>query len=695
MTPKRNTRIQPRFINREISWLSFNARVLQEAEDPSVPLIERIRFLGIFSNNLDEFFRVRVATLKRMQDLGSRDLSDIEDPSSQLANIHKVVVKQQHRHEELFDQLEEELKAHHIYFVDEKDISPTQAKVVKQYFRDKIRPLLVPIMLKGRTGNLKLNDNSIYLAIKLWHSDNKKDVKYALVEVPRNVPRFFVLPEEDGKKYVMFLDDVIRLKMAKIFSIFEFDNIEAYTIKITRDAELDIDDDVSQSLVEKMSKSVDKRKSGQYVRFLYDKEMPKDLLNQLFKKLRLDPEEQDNVIAGGKYHNKRDLMSFPDFKSKALTFPSRPGLAHPHLTNRRSLLDAIGERDVLLNYPYQRFSYVVDLLREAAIDPDVRTIRINLYRVAKDSQVCNALIAAVKNGKKVTAVIELLARFDEENNIDWSEKLQEEGVKVIFGVPGLKVHSKLILISRKENGKTRRYAHIGTGNFHEKTGKIYTDTSLITANKELSNEVKKVFRFFENNYERAVFRHLIVSPFSTRRRFLKLINNEIKQAEKGEEAWIKLKLNNLVDKGMIRKLYDASRAGVKVDLIIRGVCSLVPGVPGLSENIKVTSIVGRFLEHSRILVFANQGEPKFYISSADWMTRNLDFRIEVSAPVYDQELQKEIMDYLDIEFNDTKKARVINEAQENIYVKPKDGAEALNSQEELYNYFKSKADSLN
>jgi polyphosphate kinase len=615
-------------------------------------------------------------------------------PTEQLTAIHKVVVKQQKKHEELFSKLEAELEEQDIHFVNEKELSKSQSEFVKRYFKDKIRPLLVPIMLKGRATDLDLNDNSIYLAIKLWNKDNSQKPSFALVEVPRSVPRFLVLPEENGKKFVMFLDDVIRLKMHKIFSIFDFDSIEAYTLKITRDAELDIDDDISQSLIEKMTKSVDKRKSGQYVRFIYDKQMPEDILNRILKKLDLDSKIEDNIIPGGKYHNKRDLMGFPDFGDPSLTFKYLPPASHHQLSNKKSLLDAVSEKDVLLHYPYQRFSYVVDLLREAAIDPDVRTIRINIYRVAPESQVCNALINAVKNGKKVTVVIELLARFDEENNIEWSEELQEEGVKVIFGVPGLKVHSKLILISRKENGKTRRYAHIGTGNFHEKTARIYSDTSLITARKELANEVRKVFRFFENNYERAVFRHLIVSPFSTRRRFIKLINNEIKAAQQGKEAWIIIKLNNLVDESMIKKLYDASNAGVNIRLIIRGVCSLVPGVKGLSENISVTSIVGRFLEHSRILIFANQGDPKYYISSADWMSRNLDIRIEVSAPVYDPALQQELMDFIQIQLRDNAKARIVNEAQDNQYVIPQKGEDTHNSQEELYQYFKNKVESI-
>lgn len=695
MTPRSSKAKKALFVNREISWLSFNERVLQEAGDPRVPLVERVRFLGIFSNNLDEFFRVRVASLRRIQLLGKRALSSVEeDPASQLLKIHDVVVDQQKRHDDLFNVLEKELDKKGIQFVDEKSINKDQALIAKAYFKEKLRPLLVPIMIQGRIPFPDLADNAIYLAIKLWKKGQKKETKYALIEVPASVPRFLVLPEIDGKKSVMFIDDVIRIKLKKIFSIFSFEEFEAYTIKITRDAELDIDDDVSQSLIEKMSKSVDKRKSGQYVRFLYDQDMPDDLLQFLLKKLNLDSKEQDSIIPGGRYHNKRDLMSFPDFGDSSLCFESLPPVSHPRLTNQISLLDAIKEKDVLLQFPYQRFAHIVDLLREAAIDPNVKTIRINLYRVASDSQVCNALINAVKNGKKVIAVLELLARFDEENNMEWSNKLQEEGVKVIYGVPGLKVHSKLILISRREDGKIRRYANIGTGNFHEKTANIYSDTSLLTADKNLANEVKKVFQFFENNYERAVFRHLIVSPFSTRRRFLKLIDHEIKMAEKDKDAWIIIKLNNLVDQVMIKKLYDASKAGVKIKLIVRGVCSLIPGVKGMSENIQVTSIVGRFLEHSRIFIFSNDGQPKFYLSSSDWMTRNLDYRIEVSTPIYDKDLQLELMNYIEIQLSDNQKARIVNASLSNQYVKVEKNGEKINSQLHLYNHFKTQVESI-
>lgn len=676
------------FVNREISWLAFNERVLQEAEDTRLPLIQRLRFLGIFSNNLDEFFRVRVASLRRMTLFSKKSPeTNDEDPSEILTRIHEIVLGHQHKFDKIFTGLMSDLETEGIYRLDENGLDEEQAAFVRRYFNEMVRPLLVPLMLDPKRKIPELKDSEIYLAITLRKAGRKTPM-YAMIEIPSILPRFLVLPNRGDKRYFMFLDDVIRFKLRKVFTIFEFDEIAAYTIKITRDAELDIDDDISQSIIEKMSRSVDKRKKGEYVRMLYDKSITKDLFFYLVKNLELDSAE--DLIPGGRYHNRKSLITFPDFGMKHLILDDLPPLNHPRFSGRTSMLDVIREKDVFLHFPYQKFDHLVDLLREAAIDPDVRTIRINLYRVASASQICNALINAARNGKRVTAIIELQARFDEQNNIDWSNKLQEEGVRVIFGVPGLKVHAKLFIISRKEDGKTVRYAHIGTGNFHEKSARIYGDTSLLTANTEITNEVRKVFHFFENNYQRVVFRHLVVSPFSTRRKFVKLIQTEIENAKLGKDAWIRIKLNNLVDHMMIRKLYEASQAGVKIDMIIRGVCALVPGIPGQSENIRVISIVGRFLEHSRVMVFANDGDPLYFISSSDWMTRNLDFRIEVSAPIYDKELQSELKQMLDFQFNDNQKARIIDDKLRNIYVPLKPGEEPLHSQRATYAYFKRK-----
>jgi polyphosphate kinase len=681
---------QERFINRELSWLSFNERVLQEAKDASNPLIERMRFLGIFSNNMDEFFRVRVASLNRLSKLGKRVTTGLEfEPEETLSEIREKVMALQTEYQDIFDQLELELRAENISFIDEHDLNEEQRAFAEQYFADNIRPSLVPIMISTKRGFPELGDDAVYLAVRMvLEGENGTKFKHAIIELPKHISRFVVLPKEGDNNYVMFAEDVIRLKLERIFTIFQASDVEAYTFKITRDAELDIDDDISKSLMEKMSTSLDRRKRGEYVRFVYDEAMPEDMLQYFLKKM--DIKDRQELIPGRRYHNKKDLMGFPSFGRKDLCFEPLPPLAHKHLQGKKNILQEIKKRDILLHYPYQRFSYIVDLLREAAIDPHVRSIRINLYRVASNSQIINALVNAAKNGKKVIVVVELQARFDEENNINVSEVLQDAGVKVIFGVPGLKVHSKLILISRKEKGKSERIAHIGTGNFHEKTARIYGDLSLLTADKRITSECRKLFSFFENNYERGIYRHLLVSPYNNRRKLMAQIQKEIKNAQAGEKAWIILKINNLVDAGMIQKLYRASNAGVNVRLIVRGVCSLIPGVKGMSENISVTSIVGRFLEHARIFAFCNGGEPKYYISSADWMTRNLDHRIEVTVPIYDIKLQSEITEYLNLQFKDNVKTRIIDEKQSNSYLSASRSRGLVNSQLAVYEYYKAK-----
>jgi len=677
------------FINREVSWLAFNERVLQEAMDTSVPLIERMRFLGIFSNNLDEFFRVRVASIRRRLMFNPKGKTDLNfTPDETMASIKQNVVALQKLYNKTFDELEKALENEGIHIVKPEELSDHQMDFVTAYFRSEVRPNLVPIMLGSGNPFPELRDQGSYLAVKMI-SGQKADAKhrYALIEVPNHLNRFVVLPAEGDQHYVMFLEDVIRLRLRKLFAIFDPTELEAYTIKITRDAELDIDDDIEKSFVAKMQKGLDRRKRGEYVRFLYDAQMPIDMFDYLIRKMRI--KDKENIIPGGRYHNRRDLMGFPDFGRRDLCFESLPPIAHPRLSNRTSLLDAVGEGDILLHYPYQQFTNLVDLLREAAIDPDVKEIKINIYRVAKKSHIVNALENAARNGKEVTVVIELQARFDEKNNIKIAEKLQEAGARVVFGVPGLKVHSKLMLITRREKRRLVSYAHIGTGNFHGGTALVYTDTSLLTADPRITREVEKVFEFMDDNYLRFTFRHLIVSPYNTRRKFSGLIDREIANAKLGKKSWITLKMNNLVDAGLIRKLYDASRAGVKIKLIIRGICSLIPGVKGRSENIEVFSIVGRFLEHSRIMVFANNDKPEYFISSADWMTRNLDYRVEVSVPIYDKTLQGEIDDYLRIQLADNVKSRVVDRELKNQYRVSKD-RKATNAQYELYHYFRSR-----
>lgn len=677
------------FINREISWLAFNERVLQEVADISVPLLERLRFLGIFSNNRDEFFRVRVATVKRMTMLNSKIRTTLdEDPKTLLKEIHHIVLKQQKKLEKIFDSILKELEANNIFVVNEKQLNEEQEKFVSRYFTEKVRPALVPIILHKKAQTPTLKDKAIYLAIKLYNksgSKKHKSIAYAIVEIPLVLPRFLVLLKTDKKQYVIILDDIIRLRLKEVFAILKFECIEAYNIKLTRDAELDIDiHDISRGLLEKVQKSIKNRSKAEPVRFVFDPTMPEDIYKELIKKLKLN--KNDGLIPEGRYHNLKDFTDFPAIGSKKLRYPKWNPLPHPDLQGQVSLLNVIRKKDILLNFPYQSFNYIIDLLREAAIDPEVISIKINLYRVAEQSRIINALINAAKNGKSVSVIVELQARFDEENNIYWANKLQEEGVKVTFGVPGLKVHSKLLLITYKKDGKSNHIAHIGTGNFNEKTAEIYCDHSLLTADNRLTNEVNKVFLFFKNNYERKTYRHLIVSPFNVRRKFTKLIEEEIKNAKAGKPAYMIIKLNNLVDRDMIKKLYDASIAGVKIQLIIRGICSLIPGIKGMSENIEAISIIDRYLEHARVLVFCNGGDEKYFISSADWMTRNLDYRCEVTTAIYDKNIQKTLHDMLDIQLKGNVKARLLDKDLNNFYKKSAVKGD-FRAQEQVYKYF--------
>lgn len=673
-------------INRELSWLSFNERVLQEALDTSNPVLERLRFLGIFSNNRDEFFRVRVATVKRMTDLGKQARMQLyDDPEEVLDEIKAVILKQEKLFDKAFKNILADLKKVNIHFVNEKQLDEEQMSFVSNYFKDQVRSTLVPLMLDGK-NKTELADKASYLAIKLYNKEGSDDVAYALIEIPRVLDRFLILPSDGNKKYVMFLDDVIRIGLPQVFKIFDYKKIEAYAIKLTRDAELDIDEDIDESVIEKLSKGLDRRKKAEPVRFIHDQKIPEDFLDFLLNTLRI--KKKQDIIASGRYHNFKDFIKFPSIGGKNLNFGKLKPLRHPALNNKRSLLNAITEKDVLLNYPYQTFSHTIDILREAAIDPTVTEIQINIYRIASNSKVANALINASKNGKAVTVIVELRARFDEESNIYWSKKLQENGVRVIFGVDGLKVHSKLILITRKTGNSTKYITHIGTGNFHEGTANVYTDMSLWTANDVLAKEVSKLFVFFRNNYKHGNYRELIVSPFNVRRKLNKLIDKEISNAEKGKDAEIILKLNNLVDLELIKKLYKASQAGVKIRIIIRGICSLVPGVKGISENIKAISILDRYLEHARIMIFHNSGDPKYFLCSADWMGRNLDQRIEVTTPVYDDDIKQEIQDVIDIQWSDNQKARIIDAEQSNKY-RPVKGKK-IRSQIAIRNYYKAK-----
>ena len=656
------------YLNREISWLSFNERVMQEAADPSVPLIERLKFLGIYSNNLDEFFSVRIGTLRRIINAGIKDKAGFGGkPKEILQEVQRIVLKQRDKFDEIFRGLLSELEKENIFIVNEKQLSTEQEKFIQSYFENKVRPRLVPIMLDSQPAFPYLKNLVIYLAVYLTNKKHPIKKKFALIEVPTKVlPRFIVLPRIDNRKNIIMLDDIIRYGLKDIFSIFDFDTFKAYTIKLTRDAELDIDDDVTKSFFEKISRSLKQRALGQAVRFVYDKSMPQDLLNFILEGTKL--KNFENLIPGGRYHNARDFMNFPKLGPASFFCKETPPLHHKDIIRHKSIIEAIKQRDILLHYPYQSFDYIIDLLREAAIDPQVISIKITLYRVAKDSNVINALQNACRNGKAVMAVIELQARFDEEANIRWTKVLEEEeNAKIIDGVPGLKVHSKLCLITRLENGKKVHYATVGTGNFNESTAKIYSDHCLLTADSRITGEVNKLFKFFENNYKTYNYKHLLISPFYMRKKLGKYIQNEIKNARAGKKAYIYLKMNSLVDQTMINKLYQASQAGVEIKMVIRGICSLVPGIKGISEKIEAISIVDKYLEHSRIFIFCNGGEEIYIISSADWMIRNLDNRVETATPIYDKHLQQELKEFFEIQFRDTKKARIFNQNQDNKY----------------------------
>ena len=671
-----------KLINREVSWLHFNERVLQEAMDEGNPIIERLRFLGIFSNNRDEFFRVRVATIKRMIHFEQEHKSNKnEKPSSVLKQILTIVEEQEQKFTATFSQIIDELGKHNIYFRDESQLNKEQGEFVRQYFANEVRSLLFPIMLKNLSDPDTLQDNSIYLAAVLKNSKDNKDEEYALVMVPDSISRFVILPSNDNNKYIIFLDDVLRYCMGELFGWMGYDNFNAYTIKFTRDAELDIDNDISKSFMELMSDSIKKRKKGSAVRFVYDKDMPDKLKKRLLRKLNIT--SSDNLRGGGRYHNSKDFMSFPNVGGKNLVYSKTVPLQHKDIDHSSSILARIKKGDILLHYPYQSFQYIVDLLREASIDPKVRAIKMTFYRAARNSNVINALINAARNGKNVTVFLEIQARFDEKANIFWSRKLREEGVKIIKTLPGFKVHSKLMLIRRKENGENVYYANISTGNFNESTAKIYADDSLLTAHQGIAKEVNMLFHLFESPYNPPKFKHLLVAPYYMRSSFFSMINKEIRSAKAGKEAWIIIKLNNLVDVKTTNKLYAAAKAGVKIDIICRGICVLIPGVKGLSENIRVISIVDKFLEHSRILVFANEGEPHYYLSSADWMVRNFDHRFEAATPVYDKNLQTELKQMLDLQLRDNVKARLVNAQPSNKYATT-NGQEKLRSQIKIY-----------
>jgi polyphosphate kinase len=676
-----------RYIEKELSWLSFNQRVLQEAADKSVPIIERVRFLGIFSNNLDEFFRVRVADVKRRV-LIDKVIGDETPVKRLLVNIQTKVLSLQEEFESIYLDVIIGLARHQIFLINEHQVPEKQEAWLRTYFRDKLLRHIAPIIVNTETNLAAvLKDDLTYLVCEMSDGAN---IKYAILAIPTdNAPRFIQLPHEKGKRHknIILLDNIIRYCLDDIFSsFFSYKLCRAYAMKMTRDAEFGLTDDIDQSLVERMSLGLKQRLKSEPVRFVYEREMPAEMIQMLKSKMGIS--KHDSVVPGGRYHNFRDFIDFPNIGRKYLENSKLAVLSCRDFSNYSSVFEAIRAKDILLYYPYHKFDYFTELLRQAAFDPLVEDIKISVYRVARKSRIVGSLVNAVENGKKVTAVIELNARFDEHANIEWSKVLTEAGVKVEFGISSLKCHSKLCLITRNEKNKRVRYAHIGTGNFHEKTAEIYTDYSLFTCDKAITQEVSYVFDFIQHSYKRFDFKHLVVSPIGTRQWITDCIDNEIKAAKKGKKAEILVKVNNIDDRLVINKLYEASCAGVKIRMIVRGMCSLVAGIPGMSENIEVISIVDRYLEHARVAIFYNAGDKKVYISSADWMTRNIEGRVEVGCPIYDVDIKKRIIDIFELQWSDRKKSRVLDRKQLNAY-KSRGNRRRVHSQVAIYDYLKA------
>lgn len=665
------------YVERDVSWMYFNHRILQEAEKEFVPLLERLSFLGIYSNNLDEFFRVRVASLNRMLER-KLDKDTEQQIKKSLKTINKLNESYSKEYTEAVDKVFEELETHKIRLVTEANLNDEQKDFLSQFFYDKLNGSVNPIWLSEIEDLTVLEDNRIYLIVeKCEKKDNKK--KYAIVKVPDRIyGRWVKIPSSDGFDNIMYLDDVIRYCLPLVFLGFKESTYRAYSFKFTKDAEMEMGNDADFGTMEKIALGVNSRKKGEAVRVIYDHEMPREMQRKL--RDRLNTKELDASLAGGRYQNHKDLMSFPDCGRNDLKYDKWTPIMKPEFVSNESILDQIRQKDRFIHVPYHNFNGYIRVLREAAIKPEVKSIKTTLYRLAKDSKVVKALITAARNGKKVTAVVELLARFDEESNIKWSKRMQEEGVNVIFGVEGLKIHSKLLYIESKKGN----IACIGTGNFHEGNAKIYTDYLMMTARPKIVNEVAKVFDFIDRPFSPFRFSELLVSPNSMKSRILRMLDTEIRNASEGKEAWVKIKINHITDTDMVTKLYQASKAGVKIDIVIRGNCSLVPGIKGLSENIRCVGIIDRYLEHSRILIFANGGKLRYFLGSADWMPRNLLNRIEVLTPVYDEELQADLMRTISYGMRDTTNGRIVDGKGTNNFVE----GEPFRSQQELYKEYK-------
>lgn len=672
------------YLERDISWMYFNERILQEATRPHVPLLERLSFLGIYSNNLDEFFRVRMASQSRIAECADRAaVRESEHAKKIIKQIGKLNAHYAKAYAQAVEQVTEELKRENICLVDDTEVTPEQLDFIRSYFRERLSGFIVPVWFSAIKWLDYENDENIYLAVKVSRTEPKPVADYAFLEVPVGpCGRFVRLPDHEGRSYLMYLDDVVRCCLPLVFEGLGFTSFEAYTFKFTRDAEMEIDNDLRTGILQKISKGVKSRKRGEPLRVLYDARIPKDLLKRVLRKLDLD--SLDTVLASGRYQNHKDFMRFPDCGRADLRYPTWTPILKRELDGPASLLDRIRQKDRFIHVPYHNFDSFIRILQEAAVSKEVESIKITLYRLARESKVVRALIGAARNGKKVTVVIELLARFDEASNINWSKRMQEAGIKVIFGVEGLKVHSKIVHIGMKRGADI---ACISTGNFHEGNARTYTDCMLMTASRRLVKDVDSVFGFIERPYTPVRFKELLVSPNEMKNRFVALINNEIKNRKSGKPAYIKIKINHITDPVMVEKLYEASRAGVDIDLLVRGNCSLVPGIPGVSDHIRIAGIIDRYLEHSRIFVFAAGGEERVFIGSADWMPRNLDNRVEVVTPVYDPEVKEEMKRIVDFGLRDTLQARIVDGEGKNLFKQPDEGGQPFRSQEALYEYY--------
>ncbi len=678
------------YVDRDISWMYFNHRILQEAQKEDIPLLERLSFLGIYSNNLDEFFRVRMASLTRLvETLDKSAKKEREHLKQTIKTINRLNTNYSKEYTETIDHVFHLLEDHKVRLLDETRLNDEQKQYLKDFYYDRLNGATNPIWFDNISEIGKLQDNRIYLFVK--KTDNtesfgkKPKTDYAIVKVPdSDFNRFVVLPSSDGYQNCMYLDDVVRFCLPLIFIGFKPATFEAYSFKFTKDAEMEMENASDYGVLEMIAKGVKSRKRGEPVRLIYDRLMPKDMQKKILSKLNV--EHLDAALASGRYQNHKDLMKFPDFGHAEMKYPKWKPIMKPEFMSEESIMTQIREKDRYIHVPYHSFDAYIRLLREAALHPDVKEIKTTLYRLASDSKVVKALVCAARNGKKVTAVVELLARFDEKSNIKWSKKMQEEGINVIFGVEGLKVHSKLLYIESKKGN----IACIGTGNFHEGNAKVYTDYLMMTARKEIVGEVNRVFDFISRPFSQPRFRELLVSPNAMKTKLLQLINNEIKNAKNGKEAWLKIKINHITETDMVEKLYQASQAGVKIDIVLRGNCSLVPGIEGVSNNIRVVGIIDRYLEHSRIIIACNNGQPKYFIGSADWMPRNLLNRIEVLTPVYDLDMQRDLLRTVEYGANDTTNGRVVD-GHGNDLIPSQSGGNRFRSQEALHDAYQSVA----